>query len=85
MFSYLDAHPDLPSLEALLEDYWRLMPQYQVVDMPGTIAFGSTSTFTILVHIQTPCTLNYPVLCLEVLRICARRGAGDQPLVLVAI
>ena len=25
----LDAHPDRPSLEALLEDYWRLMPPYQ--------------------------------------------------------
>jgi hypothetical protein len=30
MFTYLDAHPDRPSLEDLLEDYWRLMPEYQV-------------------------------------------------------
>ena len=30
MFTYLDAHPSRPSLEALLRDYWELMPQYQV-------------------------------------------------------
>lgn len=30
MFTYLDAHPDRPSLESLLEDYWQLMPKYQV-------------------------------------------------------
>lgn len=31
MFTYLDAHPSRPSLEALLRDYWELMPQYQGV------------------------------------------------------
>ena len=28
---YLDAHPQRPSLEALLEEYWRRMPEYQDV------------------------------------------------------
>lgn len=30
MFTYLDATPSRPSLEDLLEDYWELMPEYQV-------------------------------------------------------
>jgi hypothetical protein len=30
MFTYIDAQPSRPSLEALFEDYWRLMPLYQV-------------------------------------------------------
>lgn len=30
MFSYLDATPTRPSLEQMLEDYWDLMPEYQV-------------------------------------------------------
>jgi lycopene cyclase CruP len=31
LFTYLDAHPDRPSLEALFEDYLHLLPQYQGV------------------------------------------------------
>jgi hypothetical protein len=30
MFTYLDATPNRPSLEQMLEDYWDLMPPYQV-------------------------------------------------------
>lgn len=30
MFSYLDATPSRPLLEEMLEDYWDLMPDYQV-------------------------------------------------------
>jgi hypothetical protein len=30
MFTYLDATPNCPSLEQMLEDYWDLMPPYQV-------------------------------------------------------
>lgn len=30
MFTYIDANKERPSQESLLEDYWRLMPQYQV-------------------------------------------------------
>jgi hypothetical protein len=30
MFTYLDATPNRPSLEQKLEDYWDLMPPYQV-------------------------------------------------------
>lgn len=33
MFTYLDADPRRPSLEALLEDYWKLMPEYQEVEL----------------------------------------------------
>jgi lycopene cyclase CruP len=33
LFTYLDAHPDRPSLEDLFEDYWRLLPEYQSVDI----------------------------------------------------
>jgi lycopene cyclase CruP len=29
LFTYLDAHPSRPSLEALFEDYFRLLPAYQ--------------------------------------------------------
>lgn len=29
LFTYLDAHPDCPSLEALFDDYFRLLPDYQ--------------------------------------------------------
>ncbi len=30
MFTYFDATPNRPSLEQMLEDYWDLMPPYQV-------------------------------------------------------
>ncbi|GAB4384292.1 MAG: lycopene cyclase family protein [Elainellaceae cyanobacterium] len=33
LFTYLDAHPDRPSLEALFEDYWHLLPDYQQVEL----------------------------------------------------
>ncbi|MEL7085614.1 MAG: FAD-binding oxidoreductase [Cyanobacteria bacterium J06597_1] len=33
MFSYLDAHPDRPSLEAFFEEYLRLLPDYQNVEL----------------------------------------------------
>lgn len=29
LFTYLDAHPDRPSLEEFFEDYWQLLPEYQ--------------------------------------------------------
>jgi flavin-dependent dehydrogenase len=29
MFTYMDASKERPSLETLMEDYWRLLPQYQ--------------------------------------------------------
>ncbi|PSN18104.1 FAD-dependent oxidoreductase [filamentous cyanobacterium CCP5] len=29
MFTYLDAHPERPSLRTCFEDYWRLLPEYQ--------------------------------------------------------
>lgn len=31
MFTYVDPQPGCPTLEDLLEDYWDLMPKYQVV------------------------------------------------------
>lgn len=33
MFTYMDAHPQRQSLEALYEDYLRLMPEYQNVEL----------------------------------------------------
>lgn len=33
LFTYLDAHPDRPSLEALFDDYFELMPAYQQVEL----------------------------------------------------
>lgn len=33
LFTYLDAHPDRPSLEALFEDYFTLLPGYQSVSL----------------------------------------------------
>ena len=30
MFTYMDAEPWRPSLHALFEEYWELMPEYQV-------------------------------------------------------
>ncbi|MGA7934280.1 MAG: FAD-binding oxidoreductase [Kovacikia sp.] len=33
LFTYLDAHPDRPSLEMLFEDYLRLLPEYQQVSL----------------------------------------------------
>lgn len=34
LFTYVDAHPSRPSLEALFDDYWRLLPEYQGVALP---------------------------------------------------
>ena len=33
MFSYLDAHPERPSLEYFMEEYLRLLPEYQNVEL----------------------------------------------------
>ncbi|MDJ0704290.1 MAG: FAD-binding oxidoreductase [Leptolyngbyaceae cyanobacterium MO_188.B28] len=33
LFTYLDAHPERPSLESLFEDYLRLLPEYQSVSL----------------------------------------------------
>ena len=33
MFSYLDAHPKRPSLEYFMEEYLRLLPEYQNIDL----------------------------------------------------
>ncbi|MGK7910020.1 MAG: FAD-dependent oxidoreductase [Synechococcus sp.] len=33
MFSYLDAHPDRPSLEDFFDEYLRLLPDYQTVEL----------------------------------------------------
>jgi lycopene cyclase CruP len=33
LFTYLDAHPQRPSLADLLEDYWRLLPSYQGIEL----------------------------------------------------
>jgi len=33
LFTYLDAHPNLPSLEALFDAYFRLLPEYQQVSL----------------------------------------------------
>ena len=33
LFTYLDAHPDRPSLEALFDDYFRLLPNYQNISL----------------------------------------------------
>ncbi|CAK0769871.1 hypothetical protein CVIRNUC_003711 [Coccomyxa viridis] len=49
LFTYLDADPSRPSLESMLEDYWRLMPEYQNVDLsilqPLRILFGFFPTY----------------------------------------
>ncbi|AFZ21329.1 FAD-dependent oxidoreductase [Allocoleopsis franciscana] len=33
LFTYLDAHPERPSLEFLFEEYLRLLPEYQAVEL----------------------------------------------------
>jgi lycopene cyclase CruP len=33
LFSYLDVHPDRPSLEFFMEEYFRLLPEYQNIDL----------------------------------------------------
>ncbi|MEM8544234.1 MAG: FAD-binding oxidoreductase [Cyanobacteria bacterium P01_H01_bin.119] len=33
LFTYIDAHPDRPSLETLFDDYFALLPQYQSVTL----------------------------------------------------
>jgi lycopene cyclase CruP len=44
LFTYLDAHPDRPSLETLFEDYLRLLPDYQHIELaqlqPKRALFG---------------------------------------------
>ena len=33
MFTYVDAQPTRPSLLAMMEEYWKLMPKYQVTPL----------------------------------------------------
>lgn len=56
LFTYLDADPDRPSLEALFEEYFRLLPEYQSVQLADLqfqrAAFGFF-----------PCYRNSPLQC----------------------
>ncbi|CAL5219975.1 g1912 [Coccomyxa viridis] len=49
LFTYIDADPSRPALESMLEDYWRLMPEYQNVKLedlqPLRILFGFFPTY----------------------------------------
>ncbi|CAI7881610.1 unnamed protein product [Closterium sp. NIES-54] len=50
MFSYMDAQPERPSLEAMLDLYWHLMPPYQGIDSIDSVEvqrvlFGFFPTF----------------------------------------
>jgi flavin-dependent dehydrogenase len=49
MFTYIDAAPERPSLEALLEHYWQAMPEYQNVYLDDLeirrILFGAFPTY----------------------------------------
>eukprot|EP00208_Stichococcus_sp_RCC1054_P007563 CAMPEP_0206136508 /NCGR_PEP_ID=MMETSP1473-20131121/1749_1 /ASSEMBLY_ACC=CAM_ASM_001109 /TAXON_ID=1461547 /ORGANISM="Stichococcus sp, Strain RCC1054" /LENGTH=633 /DNA_ID=CAMNT_0053529101 /DNA_START=287 /DNA_END=2188 /DNA_ORIENTATION=+ len=49
LFTYVDADQRRPSLLALMDDYWRLMPSYQGVELddlqPQRILFGFFPTF----------------------------------------
>ncbi|BFI33798.1 hypothetical protein MPTK2_4g18450 [Marchantia polymorpha subsp. ruderalis] len=49
LFTYLDATPDRPSLEELLEAYWNLMPEYQNVKVEDLeflrVLYGFFSTY----------------------------------------
>jgi len=33
LFTYLDAKPDRPSINEIMDDYWKLLPRYQGVDV----------------------------------------------------
>ncbi|KAJ7526297.1 hypothetical protein O6H91_16G001100 [Diphasiastrum complanatum] len=49
LFTYADVTPSRPSLEKMLEDYWDLMPAYQVGDASGIqspISFGGFGSIT---------------------------------------
>ncbi|CAN5956964.1 unnamed protein product [Sphagnum jensenii] len=49
MFTYLDATPNRPSLEQMLEDYWDLMPLYQGIKLEDVeilwVLFGLFPTY----------------------------------------
>eukprot|EP01018_Ginkgo_biloba_P002691 Gb_08260 [translate_table: standard] len=49
LFTYVDAQPDRPSLEQMLEDYWDLMPGYQGVKLEDLeilrVVFGIFPTY----------------------------------------
>ncbi|KAH9301562.1 hypothetical protein KI387_013145, partial [Taxus chinensis] len=49
LFSYMDAQPNCPSLEQMLEDYWDLMPDYQGVRLDDLeilrVVFGIFPTY----------------------------------------
>ncbi|KAH8965292.1 hypothetical protein BDL97_04G110500 [Sphagnum fallax] len=49
MFTYLDATPNRPSLEQMLEDYWDLMPPYQGIKLEDVeilwVLFGLFPTY----------------------------------------
>lgn len=58
MFTYVDAQPTRPSLLAMMEEYWKLMPKYQVTP-PCTIPQAMVAT----------CVAGCPI-CLPVLKHC---------------
>ncbi len=54
MFTYLDATPNRPSLEQMLEDYWDLMPPYQVsLSLSFSLSLPSCSPLTMTYTIGT--------------------------------
>lgn len=58
MFTYIDPQPESPRLEELLEEYWNLMPEYQVAfqlvldfDCAGSSSFWKTTIIKINIHL----------------------------------
>lgn len=59
LFTYLDAHPERPSLEELFEDYWRLLPEYQGIT-PEALAIKRAVFGFFPCYRQSPLQLPWP-------------------------
>ncbi len=58
LFTYLDAHPQRPSLEFLLEEYLRLLPEYQQIEL-GQLDFQRFLFGFFPSYLQSPLKLSW--------------------------
>jgi hypothetical protein len=58
MFTYVEPQPGSPKLEELLEEYWNLMPEYQVsISFQFVVPQNQTRISTTAVDVASTITL----------------------------
>lgn len=57
MFTYVDALPQRPSLQTMMEEYWKLMPGYQVCTQQSLPLDLAEQVFAMLIGADSSCSV----------------------------